>query len=47
MVEHWMKTQGEGALKALNYVHGLFQIIGNYINVVEESPKKVFSSNCM
>jgi len=39
--EQWKKTPGEGALKALNWARGLFQIVGNDIKVVEESPRKV------
>lgn len=39
--EHWKKTPGEGALKAVNTARGLTQIAGVDINVIEESPEKV------
>ena len=39
--EQWEKTPGEGALKALNNARALFQIVGNDIRVLEESPRKV------
>jgi hypothetical protein len=34
-------TPGEGALKALNNIREYFQIVGNDMRVLEESPKKV------
>jgi hypothetical protein len=37
----WKQTPGEGALKALNYARTFFQIVGNDIKVLEESPRKV------
>jgi hypothetical protein len=37
----WKQTPGEGALKALNYARTFFQIAGNDIKVLEESPRKV------
>ena len=39
--EQWEKTPGEGALKALSNARALFQIVGNDIRVLEESPRKV------
>jgi len=39
--EQWKKMPGEGALKALNNARALFQIVGNDIKVLEESPRKV------
>jgi hypothetical protein len=39
--EQWKKTPGEGALKVLNYVRAYFQIAGNEIKVLEESPRKI------
>jgi len=39
--EQWKKTPGEGVLKALNNARALFQIVGNDIKVLKESPTKV------
>ena len=39
--EQWKQMPGEGALKALNNARALFQIVGNDIRVLEESPRKV------
>jgi hypothetical protein len=35
------QTPGEGALKALNNVRAFFQVVGNDMKVLEESPRKV------
>jgi hypothetical protein len=39
--EQVKQTPGEGALKALNYIRAGFQIVGNELKVLEESPRKV------
>jgi hypothetical protein len=39
--EQWKQTPGEGALKALNYARAFFQVVGNDVKVLEESPRKV------
>ena len=39
--QQWKQSPGEGALKALNFARTGFQIVGNEIKVLEESPRKV------
>ena len=39
--EQVKKTPGEGALKALNNLREFFQVVGNDMRVLEESPRKV------
>jgi hypothetical protein len=39
--EQWKQMPGEGALKALNFSRHGFQVVGNDIKVLEESPRKV------
>jgi hypothetical protein len=39
--EQMKQTPGEGALKALNNVRAFFQVVGNDMKVLEESPRKV------
>ena len=39
--KEWKQTPGEGALKALNYARAFFQVVGNDVKVLEQSPKKV------
>jgi hypothetical protein len=41
LAEQMKKTPGEGALKALNNVREFFQVVGNDMRVLEESPRKV------
>ena len=40
-VGQWKQMPGDGVLKALNFSRQGFQVVGNDIRVLEESPKKV------
>jgi hypothetical protein len=39
--EQLKTTPGEGAMKALNFARASFEIVGNDMKVLEESPRKV------